>query len=89
MIIYDTQKILRKALEKKCTSVYNNLSKHHHLWDAEDFTKNVRPCTIMHQNRIIYDTQNILRKNICAVRIMDRNTIIYEIQNILRKGIRP
>ena len=42
--------------------MYNNASKRDHLRDKEDFKKNVRPCTIIHKDTIIYETQKILRK---------------------------
>ena len=37
--------------------MYNIVSKHDHLLSKENFMKNVPLCTIMYQNRIIYETQ--------------------------------
>ena len=44
-------------------SMNKNGSKHDHLWDKEDFKKNVHPYTIMHQSEIIDETQEIARKS--------------------------
>ena len=51
-----------RRFKEKWMSMYNNVSKHNHLWDTKDFKKSVCPCTIMHKNGIIDETQKILRK---------------------------
>ena len=61
-------------------SMNNKESKYDHLWDTEDSQENVRPCTTMCENMIIYETQKILRKafkkNVPPCTIIYENTII-------------
>ena len=45
-------------------SMYNNASNSDHLLDTEYFKKNEHSCSIMYQNMIIYETQEILRENV-------------------------
>ena len=85
MIIYETQKILRKFFEKNlppCTIIYQNTI----VYETQKILrKNKRPGTIMDRNTIIYEIQKILRKNIHPWTLMDHNTIIYERWNIIIK----
>ena len=55
------------------------------IYETQKIFKNVRPWTIMHQNRIIYERQKILRKNLRPSTVMHQNKIIYETQKILRE----
>ena len=54
--------LVTEYFKLKCISMNNNARKQDHLWDKEDVKKNVRPCTIMHQSRMIYETQIIFKK---------------------------
>ena len=49
-------------INKKWAFMHKYVSKRDYLRVPEDFKKNVGPCTILHENTIIYETQNIFRK---------------------------
>ena len=74
-----------RRFKEKCTSMYNNVTKHDRLWNTKDFKKNVRPCTKMHKNAIIDGTQEIFKKNVRPCTLIYQNTIIYQTQKTLRK----
>ena len=66
----------------------NNARKQDHLWDKEDLKKNVLPCTIMHQNAIIYETQKILSKKNFNRNNASKHDYLWDTEDF-KKNVRP
>ena len=72
--------------KRSCSIMYQIMI----IYESQDvLTANVRPWTIMDQNKIRYETAIILRKvfkkNVCLWTVKCQNTIIYKTKKILRK----